>query len=141
MKEAEEMYLRALRGKEEAWGAKHTSTLDTVYNLGNLYKDHGEGAKAKVMYERAAEGYEDVEVDRDAQIAYMRTQLSIIVARDGDADGGCQVDGQKPLILSAGMAIQASRVRACDLVNTRSVAGEAPVRPRKRDFFMRVLKR
>ncbi|GAB7336845.1 hypothetical protein MBLNU13_g00016t2 [Cladosporium sp. NU13] len=39
MKEAEEMYLRALRGYEEAWGAKHTSTLQTVNNLGNLYKD------------------------------------------------------------------------------------------------------
>jgi Tfp pilus assembly protein PilF len=32
-KEAEEMYMRALRGFEEA---KHTSTLETVYNLGNL---------------------------------------------------------------------------------------------------------
>jgi hypothetical protein len=31
------MYVRALRGYEEAWGAKHTSTLDTVNNLGILY--------------------------------------------------------------------------------------------------------
>jgi hypothetical protein len=27
------MYLRALRGYENAWGAEHTSTLDTVNNV------------------------------------------------------------------------------------------------------------
>jgi tetratricopeptide (TPR) repeat protein len=37
--EAEEMSLRALRGQENAWGLEHTSTLDTVNNLGNLYAD------------------------------------------------------------------------------------------------------
>ena len=35
--EAEEIYQRALDGKEKAWGPDHTSTLDTVNNLGNLY--------------------------------------------------------------------------------------------------------
>jgi hypothetical protein len=30
--EAEEMYVRALRGMEKAWGPEHTSTLDTVNN-------------------------------------------------------------------------------------------------------------
>ncbi|KAF2813521.1 uncharacterized protein BDZ99DRAFT_412343 [Mytilinidion resinicola] len=37
--EAEEMYQRALQGKEKAWGPEHTSTLDTVNNLGLLYAD------------------------------------------------------------------------------------------------------
>jgi tetratricopeptide (TPR) repeat protein len=37
--EAEAMYTRALQGKEEALGPKHTSTLLTVNNLGNLYAD------------------------------------------------------------------------------------------------------
>jgi hypothetical protein len=32
MAEAEEMYVRALRGYEKAWGPEHTSTLDTVNN-------------------------------------------------------------------------------------------------------------
>ncbi|KAH6653388.1 hypothetical protein BKA67DRAFT_606880, partial [Truncatella angustata] len=41
MQEAEEMYLRALRGYENAWGPDHTSTLDTVNNLGILYKAQG----------------------------------------------------------------------------------------------------
>jgi hypothetical protein len=37
--EAEKMYIRALRGKEEALGPDHTSTLSTVNNLGSLYTD------------------------------------------------------------------------------------------------------
>ena len=141
LKEAEEMLLRALRGYEDAWGAKHTSTLDIVYNLGILFNHQDEVEKAKFMYERAAEGYEDVEVNRDAQIAFIRNQLPTLVARDGNTDGPCQVDGQRPLISSTGMAIQASRAPACDLAETRSAASEAPVRPRKRDFLLRVLNR
>jgi hypothetical protein len=32
--EAEQMYQRALQGKEQAWGPDHTSTLNTVNKLG-----------------------------------------------------------------------------------------------------------
>lgn len=38
---AEQMYLRALAGREKALGPDHTSTLDTIHNLGNLYGDQG----------------------------------------------------------------------------------------------------
>ena len=38
-KAAERMYLRVLGGYEKALGPDHTSTLDTVNNLGNLYGD------------------------------------------------------------------------------------------------------
>ncbi|KAL8695783.1 MAG: hypothetical protein Q9201_007959 [Fulgogasparrea decipioides] len=55
--EAEEMYMRALRGYEKAWGLEHTSTLDTVNNLGNLYKAQGKMAEAEEMYMRALRGY------------------------------------------------------------------------------------
>ncbi|KAK4902396.1 hypothetical protein LTR49_027084 [Elasticomyces elasticus] len=58
MREAEEMYLRALRGKEEEWGPKHISTLDTVNNLANLYRNQGKMQEAEEMYLRALEGYE-----------------------------------------------------------------------------------
>jgi tetratricopeptide (TPR) repeat protein len=58
MQEAEEMYLRALRGKEKAWGPDHTSTLDTINNLGNLYSDQGKMQEAEEMYLRALRGYE-----------------------------------------------------------------------------------
>jgi tetratricopeptide (TPR) repeat protein len=56
---AEQMYERALQGKEEALGPIHTSTLDTVGNLGILYKDQGKLGKAKQMYEWALRGYEE----------------------------------------------------------------------------------
>ena len=36
MKEAEDMYIRALAGKKKAWGLEHTSTLETVNKLGVL---------------------------------------------------------------------------------------------------------
>src|SRR5437773_7526126 len=39
--EAEAMYQRALAGKEKALGPEHTSTLDTVNNLGVLYRNQG----------------------------------------------------------------------------------------------------
>lgn len=57
MAEAEEMYQRALNGYEKAWGREHTSTLRTVYNLGNLYKNQGKMAEAEKMYQRANIGW------------------------------------------------------------------------------------
>ncbi len=37
---------------------KHTSTLDTVNNLGNLYKDRGKLKEAEAMYVWALQGYD-----------------------------------------------------------------------------------
>ena len=44
------MYRRALDGYEKALGPDHTSTLDTVNNLGNLYSRSGpaEGGRGNV---------------------------------------------------------------------------------------------
>ncbi|KAI0188088.1 kinesin light chain [Astrocystis sublimbata] len=58
LQKAEDMYLRALRGKEKAWGPDHTSTLSTVNNLGLLYSDQGKLQEAEDMYLRALRGYE-----------------------------------------------------------------------------------
>jgi hypothetical protein len=44
------MYQRALQGKEKALGLEHTLTLDTVNNLGALYKNQGKLSKAEKMY-------------------------------------------------------------------------------------------
>jgi tetratricopeptide (TPR) repeat protein len=60
LKEAEEMYQRALAGYEKALGPDHTSTLDTVKNLGLLYKHQGKLQEADEMYERALASYEKV---------------------------------------------------------------------------------
>jgi len=51
--EAEQMYQRALPRREKVPGPNHTSTLDTVNNLGNLYLNQGRLAKAERMYQRA----------------------------------------------------------------------------------------
>ncbi|KAJ5195474.1 uncharacterized protein N7498_008912 [Penicillium cinerascens] len=58
LKEAEEMYQRALAGKEKALGPDHTSTLNTVNNLGLLYADQGKLKEAEEMYQRALAGLE-----------------------------------------------------------------------------------
>jgi tetratricopeptide (TPR) repeat protein len=50
--------LRALAGKEEALGLDHTSTLDTINNLGNLYLDQGKLEAAEQIYLLALAGYE-----------------------------------------------------------------------------------
>ncbi len=57
-KAAERMCLRVLSRREEAWGPEHTSTLDTVNNLGILYADQGKMAEAEEMYVRALRGQE-----------------------------------------------------------------------------------
>jgi hypothetical protein len=56
--EAEEMYMRALRGREKAWRLDHMSTLDTAHSLGLLYKNQGKIVKAEEMYVWALRGYE-----------------------------------------------------------------------------------
>ncbi|KAK0609054.1 Nephrocystin-3, partial [Lasiodiplodia hormozganensis] len=49
---AEEMYQRALAGREKALGPDHRSTLQTVNNLGLLYKNQDKLDKAEEMYQR-----------------------------------------------------------------------------------------
>jgi tetratricopeptide (TPR) repeat protein len=58
-KAAERMYLQVLAGKEKALGPDHTSTLETVHNLGTLYRDQGKLAEAEQMYQRALAGYRE----------------------------------------------------------------------------------
>jgi tetratricopeptide (TPR) repeat protein len=56
--EAEKTYQRALQEKEKAWSPDHTSTLDTVNNLGVLYADQGKLDEAEKMYQQALQGKE-----------------------------------------------------------------------------------
>jgi tetratricopeptide (TPR) repeat protein len=53
-----ELEQRALEGYEKALGLDHTSTLNTVGNLGLLYKTQGRLKEAEAMYQRALEGKE-----------------------------------------------------------------------------------
>lgn len=58
LQKAEEMYNRALKGKEKACGPEDLSTMDTANNLGILYKTQGQFWKALEIYQRALAGYE-----------------------------------------------------------------------------------
>ncbi|KAL9125867.1 MAG: hypothetical protein Q9175_008011 [Cornicularia normoerica] len=58
MKDAEDMYRRALTGLEKALGPEHPSTLNTVNNLGSLYWNQGKMKDAEDMCRRALTGYE-----------------------------------------------------------------------------------
>ena len=58
LREAEDMYMRALAEYENVLGPEHTSTLDTVNDLGNLYKDQDKLREAEDMLVRALAGYE-----------------------------------------------------------------------------------
>ncbi|KAJ5761735.1 uncharacterized protein N7511_005117 [Penicillium nucicola] len=60
LKEAEEMYQRALAGYEKAFGHDHTSALDIIHNLGLLYSNQGKLKEAEGMYRRALVGCEKV---------------------------------------------------------------------------------
>jgi Tetratricopeptide repeat len=62
MMEAEAMCLRALQGKEKAWGVEHTSTLDVVHNLDILYAKQGKMAEAGGMYLRALRNRKGVRI-------------------------------------------------------------------------------
>lgn len=57
--EVESLYERALKGKEEGWGPKHTSALDTMNNLATLYHDQGNLKETEEMYLRALKMYEE----------------------------------------------------------------------------------
>lgn len=52
------MYLRVLAGYEKVWGPKHTSTLNTVNNLGLLYSDQDKMKEVEDIYLRALAGKE-----------------------------------------------------------------------------------
>jgi Tfp pilus assembly protein PilF len=50
------MYQRALQGRRRHSVPEHTSTLDTVNNLGLLYANQGKLDEAEKMYQRALQG-------------------------------------------------------------------------------------
>ncbi|KAI9685461.1 MAG: hypothetical protein M1822_004592 [Bathelium mastoideum] len=77
------MYMRALQGYEAALGPKHTLTLDTVNNLGILYKDQGKLAEAEAMYMRALQGKEEVLGPRHTSALMTINNLGDLYAKQG----------------------------------------------------------
>ncbi|KAK5010428.1 hypothetical protein LTR28_009983, partial [Elasticomyces elasticus] len=81
--EAEQMFKRALQGRDEALGTKHTSTLDTVNNLGNLYRIQGKLAEAERMYQRALQGKEETLSPKHASTLDTVNNLGILYINQG----------------------------------------------------------
>ena len=75
------MYRRALDGREKAWGLDHTSTLDTVNNLGNLYADQGKLVEAEEIYRRALDGYINARGSNHPSTQLIARNLSLLRER------------------------------------------------------------
>jgi tetratricopeptide (TPR) repeat protein len=86
LKQAEEMYRRALQGYEKARGPEHTSTLDTVNNLGLLYAKQGRLDKAEKIYQRALQGKEKAWGPEHASTLDTVNNLGILYANQGRLD-------------------------------------------------------
>jgi hypothetical protein len=58
------MFQRALQGYEKALGVENITTyilaLNTIWNLGSLFEEGTDLAKARIMYSKALAGYEKV---------------------------------------------------------------------------------
>ncbi|KAJ6120164.1 protein kinase subdomain-containing protein [Penicillium sp. IBT 18751x] len=59
LKEAEDLYQRALTGYKKDFGPDHTMTLGIVNNLSLLYSNQGKLQEAEEMYQRALTGYKE----------------------------------------------------------------------------------
>ena len=72
--------MRALKGYEKAWGAEHTSTLNTVNNLGVLYSNQGKMAEAEAMYMRALEGFKKIFDTDHPRVLLVKSNLSLLTS-------------------------------------------------------------
>jgi len=78
MAEAKTMYVRTLKGYKKAWDVEHTSTLDTIKNLRNLYKDQDKLAKAKKMFEQMLKGFKKIYGVNHSQVLVAISNLSLL---------------------------------------------------------------
>jgi tetratricopeptide (TPR) repeat protein len=86
-KSAEALYRRALEGREKALGAEHSSTLNSVNNLGNLLSEKGDYDGAEVLYRRALEGREKaLGVEHPSTLGSVNN-LGNLLSDKGDYDG------------------------------------------------------
>lgn len=80
------MFERALRGYEKVLGLEHTSTINTVNNLGALYAGQGKLDQAEEMYQRALGGYEKIFRAEHTLILNTVNNLGLLYQRQGRLD-------------------------------------------------------
>ena len=83
MKEAEDLYLRALITKEKVLGLEHASTLQTVNCLGVSYSKQGKEGKAEEMYLRALVGNEKKHGPEHSNTLDVITNLGVLYKLQG----------------------------------------------------------
>jgi tetratricopeptide (TPR) repeat protein len=77
------LYVRALKGFEEVRGPNHTSTLDTVNNLANLYYKQGKMKEAEEVHLRALKGKEEVWGPKHTSTLDTVNNLGVLYADQG----------------------------------------------------------
>jgi tetratricopeptide (TPR) repeat protein len=137
---AERIYVRALEGMEAALGPKHTSTLNTVGNLGILYRDQGNLAKAEEMYVRALQGYKSAEGKHEARITFLQEQLSTLGVTDGKIDRDCRPVFER-LSISRPEPPRITSVPHSSGADSQKKAKEPCVGHRERDTLLRMFKK
>ncbi|KAJ6014042.1 hypothetical protein N7540_008633 [Penicillium herquei] len=85
LKEAEEMYMRALAGYKnlKARGPEHLFTLETILEIGILYCDQGKLKEAEEMHQQALVGYEKAFGPRHASTLDAVHNLGILYGKQG----------------------------------------------------------
>lgn len=83
------MYQRVLEGYEKALGLDHTSTLDTVNNLGLLYKNQGKLKEAEEMLSQALVGFQTLLGPSDQKCELITQAIRSLHQPQGDSvEGG-----------------------------------------------------
>lgn len=83
LREAREMYRRALQEQEKTLGLNHQSTLTTVNNLGLLYYDQREWKDADALLQRAFSGREKTLGPEHASTLSSINNLGLLYTRQG----------------------------------------------------------
>ena len=134
------MLLRARKGYEAAVGPEHTSTLLTVGNLGDLYQEQGNLAKAEEMLLRALQGYKSTQGNHEALITFLEEQLSTIGTTIGETDSDYRHVFER-LSISRPEPPRITSVPRSGGANSQNKAKEPRIDHRKRDILSRMFKR
>ncbi|KAL4744554.1 hypothetical protein BDW72DRAFT_208926 [Aspergillus terricola var. indicus] len=126
LEEAEEVYQRALAGYQKALGSDHTSTLNTVGNLGNLYKNQGKLEEAEEMYQLALAGYQKVLGPDHLKTRLVASSLLSLPSLRAEQDTSRHIHDPPP---------------AAQAIGLNTLGGHLTQRPRKRDILLRILRR
>src|SRR3546814_7220468 len=85
--EAEEFYRMALAIRRKAFGDEHQLTASSLNNLGNLYRDKGEPARAEPLYREAIAIYRTKMGDDHPWTATGIKNLGELLLKMGDSAG------------------------------------------------------